>query len=70
MEFLKDFERSLYEDKGLIRETFSKCLTDSSMQRSFQEAFVICDKTSGNDLEIKFKTYHGFSGEFSLKQGE
>ena len=70
MDFLKDFERSLYEDKGLIRETFSKCLTNGSMQRSFQEAFVICDKTSGNDLEIKFKTYHGFSGEFSLKQGE
>ena len=70
MDFLKDFERSLYEDKGLIRETFSKCITNSSMQRSFQEAFVICDKTSGNDLEIKFKTYHGFSGEFSLKQEE
>ena len=70
MHFLKDFERSLYEDKGLIRETFSKCLSKSSMHRSFQEAFVICDKTSGNDLEIKFKTYHGFSGEFSLKQEE
>ncbi|MEK9943986.1 MAG: hypothetical protein VW688_03455 [Gammaproteobacteria bacterium] len=68
MDFLKDFERSLSEDKGLIRETLSKCLSKGSMQRSFQETFVICSKNSGNDLEIKFKTYHGFSGEFNLKQ--
>ena len=70
MDFLKDFERSLSEDKGLIRETLSKCLTNGSMQRSFQEAFVICDKNLADDLEIKFKTYHGFSGEFNLKQEE
>lgn len=70
LSFTQDFEKSLREDKGLIMETLSKCLSTGNLHRSFAEMYVMCSKNSENILTIRFQTMRGFSGEFILKESK
>lgn len=70
LDFPKALENSLEEDKGFILKTLSNCLTKDSVNKTYQNAFVLCSKGSDNSLMIRFNTTDGFYGDFNLKLDE